>query len=686
MQQNHDSQPTGRLGFLIAAIVLGMGFTTAAHANNGVISYAYPVTGITVDGDLSDWSAFWEPTILHDDEEPEGAADFSAWFRAGYHLESRSLYLAVEVRDQSHRIDDSEGATWESQDTHLLYLDARHEPSGSGNTLWMAGESFREIEAPLPAWDPGIGTPSWRNAEVAVRRAGDRTFYEWRLHLGKLIRPNRTLGLDHLFADVDAEDTDSSLYIWGPGLGKSANSHRLGDLVLLADGARLSELRGQVRWSDSEQPLPPRVRIRSQNHPELSVQTTLDAAGRYSVRLPPGSYSISAAHGVSKPFGSGADDLPAHFDADTAVEATVRPGRVAAAPPLVLNALQRPDFLFRSHGVLYDFDPAASRTVDTFLDAFRQYYRVPGVSVALVKQGQIVYRRSYGIRNRRTGAPVESSTLFEAASISKPVFAFLAMRLAERGILDLDVPLHRALEFPNIAGDERSKNLTARHILTHQSGLPNWAWGGPGGWESGGPLELNFAPGTRFDYSGEAFNYLGRVLEAITGKDLETLFQEEVFGPLGMINSDFALDRGQSTTAAMGHIVELPVLRQRADFPSPASSLHTTAEDFSRFMIGVAEGRGLKPETYREMLSPRVEVPVEQRVYRNPWAQSISHGFFVQETPHGPLVEHGGNNGDFHCKFGLFTDSGDGYVIFTNSNQGDELMRAFEVFLLHGRP
>lgn len=84
------------------------------------------------------------------------------------------------------------------------------------------------------------------------------------------------------------------------------------------------------------------------------------------------------------------------------------------------------------------------------------------------------------------------------------------------------------------------------------------------------------------------------------------------------------------------------------------------------------------------MLSAAVQVPKETRVY-DEGDQSVGYGFFLRDTPHGLLVEHGGNNRDFDCKFGLYPETGDGYVIFTNGNVGDELVRTFERFWLVGR-
>jgi CubicO group peptidase (beta-lactamase class C family) len=112
-----------------------------------------------------------------------------------------------------------------------------------------------------------------------------------------------------------------------------------------------------------------------------------------------------------------------------------------------------------------------------------------------------------------TGEKVNDLTLYEAASITKPVFAFAVQRLAERGVIDLDKPLYLYLPYEDIAYDDRYKLMTARHVLTHRTGFPNWR-----SMNEDGKLNLKFTPGTGYGYSGEGFEYLKMVIEKITGK------------------------------------------------------------------------------------------------------------------------------------------------------------------------
>jgi CubicO group peptidase (beta-lactamase class C family) len=124
--------------------------------------------------------------------------------------------------------------------------------------------------------------------------------------------------------------------------------------------------------------------------------------------------------------------------------------------------------------------------------------RVPGLAIALVADTRLVWNGTFGWANSATGAPVTQETVFEAASLSKPVFAYAVLQLVDAGVLELDVPLVRYLPGGyDVGEDPRVAQITARHVLSHRTGFPNWR-------APGTPLTINFAPGERFSYSGEA--------------------------------------------------------------------------------------------------------------------------------------------------------------------------------------
>ncbi|MBK9088352.1 MAG: serine hydrolase [Holophagales bacterium] len=156
---------------------------------------------------------------------------------------------------------------------------------------------------------------------------------------------------------------------------------------------------------------------------------------------------------------------------------------------------------------------------------------VPGVSIALVRDRKVAWTRSWGVADARTGAPVTGETLFEAASMTKPVFAFSVLKLVEQGRIDLDRPLAEYVAPPAVPFQEERLRITPRMVLSHTSGLPNWRKGGE---ERDGPLPVLFAPGSRFGYSGEAIFQLQRAVEKVTGEPIEEHARRTLFAPLGM--------------------------------------------------------------------------------------------------------------------------------------------------------
>ncbi|MFN7141390.1 MAG: cyanophycinase, partial [Limisphaerales bacterium] len=165
-----------------------------------------------------------------------------------------------------------------------------------------------------------------------------------------------------------------------------------------------------------------------------------------------------------------------------------------------------------------------------------QKWKVPGVSIAAIRNHKLSWTGQYGIKTVGKTEKVEATTIFEAASMSKPVFAYVVLQLAQEGLLDLDQPLVEILGKPYIETDDRHKRITARMVLTHTSGFPNWR---PGGSRSNGPIPIHFEPGTQMRYSGEGFLFLQRAVEKLTGMPLNDLVQQRLFQPLGMTNSSY---------------------------------------------------------------------------------------------------------------------------------------------------
>ncbi len=165
--------------------------------------------------------------------------------------------------------------------------------------------------------------------------------------------------------------------------------------------------------------------------------------------------------------------------------------------------------------------------------------------------------------------------------------------MAERGIIDLDKPLYLYLPYPDIEYDERYKLMTARHVLTHRTGFPNWRY-----MNEDGKLNLRFTPGTDYNYSGEGFEYLKLVVEKITGKKLEQVLQVEVIDPMGLFHTFFSRNDSLRQMVANGHFDMLPTYDELPERPAMAYSMHTEAGIFTKFMLYLLEQSGLNAQTY----------------------------------------------------------------------------------------
>jgi CubicO group peptidase (beta-lactamase class C family) len=180
--------------------------------------------------------------------------------------------------------------------------------------------------------------------------------------------------------------------------------------------------------------------------------------------------------------------------------------------------------------------------LESYIPDYMQDKNIPGVAIALIREGQIVWTEGFGVVNAITRQPVTPETVFEVASNSKVATAYIALRLVDQGKLSLDEPLNAYLSEPWLPPSEYRDTITLRHVLSHSSGL------GQIGRES------LFAPGRGYYYSGSGLLYLQAVIEQVTGQSLEDVAQEMVFVPLGMSSSSFVNPTEITPRTANGHV------------------------------------------------------------------------------------------------------------------------------------
>jgi CubicO group peptidase (beta-lactamase class C family) len=313
---------------------------------------------------------------------------------------------------------------------------------------------------------------------------------------------------------------------------------------------------------------------------------------------------------------------------------------------------------------------------------------VPGLSIAVIDEAMTVWRRGFGFANVITGRPVDNDTVFEAGSMSKPVFAYVALKLCEKGVLGLDTPLSRYAPEPFLTGDPRLDLITPRHVLSHSSGFQNWR-------SQAEPLKIHFTPGAQYKYSGEGYYYLQSVITHLTGTvnredcarfeaDLEVcatdtgeFIRSNLFEPFEMRSSGYATRGSPELHMARGHDeAGKPFPLGKPTGPSiaryaAAGALLTTPTDYARFMIEVLDPKGpdyvrLSKELNREMLRPHVKVVNDS--YTSAWGL----GWQIQDNG---LINHGGDNKGFHCHAIASPKGKSGFVVMTNGDGGPKIIR-----------
>jgi CubicO group peptidase (beta-lactamase class C family) len=172
--------------------------------------------------------------------------------------------------------------------------------------------------------------------------------------------------------------------------------------------------------------------------------------------------------------------------------------------------------------------------------------QLPGLGVGIVQQGTLVWSHYAGVANASSKDPVIPASLFPAASLGKPIFAYAVLQMVEEGKLVLDRPLQEYLNDDTLRG-ALAKKITARHVLSHSTGLVNWRS------RPGELLTPRFEPGTRFQYSGEGFYLLQRSVEKITGVGFEQFLQDRIFKPMGMTSSTYLWRADAGKRLVAGH-------------------------------------------------------------------------------------------------------------------------------------
>ncbi|HET9332645.1 MAG TPA: serine hydrolase [Gemmatimonadota bacterium] len=292
---------------------------------------------------------------------------------------------------------------------------------------------------------------------------------------------------------------------------------------------------------------------------------------------------------------------------------------------------------------------------------------IPGMALAILEREEIAWVGGFGVRAKEDHSPVDEHTVFEAASLSKPVVAYVTLALVEAKRLDLDRPLLDYVAIPELA-DDRAGRITTRMVLAHMTGLQNERIGDQ-------PLTLAFDPGERFRYSGEGFLLLQRVLETVSGKSLDELSRTVLLEPLGMMRSGFVWRDDFMSNAAVGHgNFRDPLTPTHPPVGRAPSSFHTTAHDYALFVRSILRQEVLSSTTFEDMFAGHVHV-----------APGIDWGLgWALETTDGERAAwHWGDNSNsgFTAFVLAYPDHGNAILYFANSRTGLSIVRGILAIL-----
>ena len=360
-------------------------------------------------------------------------------------------------------------------------------------------------------------------------------------------------------------------------------------------------------------------------------------------------------------------------------------------------------FAFAQTIVRLDNSRITAQQLDTKIGQLMKDASVTGMAISVFNDSKPVYHKVFGYKNSETKEPLQTNTNFYGASLSKAVFAVMVMKLVEEKIISLDKPLQDYLpkpvyeygkgnswnqDFTSLKDEKLYEKITARHCLSHSSGFGNWRW-----YEPDQKLHVHFEPGSQYSYSGEGLCYLQFVIEKLTGKSLNELMQEKLFGPLAMKQSSYTWQPAFENNYCFGHDTSGKVYpKDKDNAPRSASTLETTPDDYSLFTAAVLQKKILKPATYDILFKQQLRIRSTTQMGTDAWKDSTGEnddillgyalGWGRLQTPYGFGVFKEGHGDGFQHYSILFPEKKLGIVILTNSDNGESVFKELLEFAI----
>jgi len=300
------------------------------------------------------------------------------------------------------------------------------------------------------------------------------------------------------------------------------------------------------------------------------------------------------------------------------------------------------------------FPTQSDHLINTWLEA----HNIPALGIGIIDNYQITQIKVYG--HLTTDKPAPYNAIFKVASLTKPVVSMVALTLINEGQLNIEDRLYEYWIDPDISDNPYTELLTIKHALTHQMGFKNWRR-----FNKDAKLDFDFSPGSKFQYSGEGYEYLREYLERRFDTTIETLADSLIFQPLGMVDTKFSwVDYVDTSRYAMNHDQSgavIPTVRNLE--ASGADHLISTIEDYTKFALYVLKGGLLSKELYDQMITPQVEVN-EHSSFGLGWE-------IVPDFINGhEVIMHSGSDPGVRSLVVLSPRTGEGIVVFSNSDNG----------------
>jgi len=309
------------------------------------------------------------------------------------------------------------------------------------------------------------------------------------------------------------------------------------------------------------------------------------------------------------------------------------------------------------------------------LEASLKRHNAAAVGIAVIQDGKITWTGTFG--EQAPGVPATAATMFNVASLAKPVTAEVTMRLVSAGAILLDEPMSAQWVDPDIVDDPRHKLLTPRFALSHQTGFPNWRFLNPGK-----KLAFTAKPYSGFTYSGEGYEYLRRFLEKKTGKSFEALIAENIFLPVGMESAAFSEQSWMSGRYAVP--MDRSGTFKPADLaetgkPNAADNLFVTTEDYAKFVISVVNQEGLTPAVATERQRRQVDIPAPAACKQKPDQAKIAGcpdltefglGWITYRFGDRTILSNSGNDWGEFAMVHIEPATRNGLVVFVKGGNG----------------